>query len=226
MQKTVFILSFLLLCTAAAFVWLELLPPEPVSTVIPLDDMPAVSFGDTEGKSAVRVGASLSETSDTGVSGNVNGEEPPVPDTVKQKMTHPPRKTFAEQKPPVRKIRISKDACRRLKHGSAGVPADYQSGVSVTGRPVVSADYRSGVSVTGQPVVSADLNDYGFAEPDLQDITLPVSVDLEKDFPFFRSSLDLGTIPVGNVTFKNGRVYMNGHLLSGDAQNILKDQCP
>ena len=70
------------------------------------------------------------------------------------------------------------------------------------------------------------MNDYGFAEPDLQDITLPVSVDLEKDFPFFRSSLDLGTIPVGNVTFKNGRVYMNGHLLSGDAQNILKDQCP
>lgn len=211
MQKTVFILSFLLLCTAAAFVWLELLPPEPVSTVIPLDDMPAVSFGDTEGKSAVRVGASLSETSDTGVSGNVNGEEPPVPDTVKQKMAHPPRKTFAEQKPPVRKIRISKDACHRLKHGSAGVPADYQSGVSVT----------------GQPVVSADLNDgYGFAEPDLQDITLPVSVDLEKDFPFFQSSLDLGTIPVGNVTFKNGRVYMNGHLLSGDTQNILKDQCP
>lgn len=227
-QKLIFAVSFLLLCTAGAFIYLEnSSTPAPVSTVFPLNDMSGVAIGSSDAQDAQApdasffgANASASLTEKEAVS---TGTEPVTATDASQSQTTLPTasdKTEANTQAsassvpaplPKRKIRISKEACRRLKTGSASVPADYQPGVSVTGDAVVPADLNGG---------------YDFPSVDLQDIELPISVDLSKNFPFFQSSLDMGSIPVGNVTFKNGRVYMNGHPLTNDAANILKEQCP
>lgn len=214
-QRLIFLLSFLALCTAAAFVYLESgSSAPPVSTVFPLNDMSAVSIGGTSPTVPETPPVAETEKSDAAFSGV---SETGIP--VAEALPPPPL--------PNKKIRISKEACRRLKSGSAAVPADYRAGVSTTGKTVASADYQPGVSTTGKAVAPADLNGgYAWAEPDLQDIELPISVDLEKNFPFFQSSLEMGTVPVGNVTFKDGKVYMNGVLLSDDAANVLREQCP
>ena len=207
-QKLIFAVSFLLLCTAGAFIYLEnSSTPAPVSTVFPLNDMSGVAIGSSDAQdvqdldpSSLGANDSASLTEKEAVS---TGTEPVTATDASQSQTtlptasdktEPNTQASASSVPaplPKRKIRISKEACRRLKTGSASVPADYQA-----------------------------------ASVDLQDIELPISVDLSKNFPFFQSSLDMGSIPVGNVTFKNGRVYMNGHPLTNDAANILKEQCP
>lgn len=214
-QRLIFLLSFLALCTAAAFVYLESgSSAPPVSTVFPLNDMSAVSIGGTQPTVPETPPVAETEKSDAVFSGV---SETRIP--MAEALPPPPL--------PNKRIRISKEACRRLKSGSAAVPADYRAGVSTTGKTVASADYQPGVSTTGKAVAPADLNGgYAWAEPDLQDIELPISVDLEKNFPFFQSSLEMGTVPVGNVTFKDGKVYMNGVLLSDDAANVLREQCP
>lgn len=240
-QKLIFAVSFLLLCTAGAFIYLEnSSTPAPVSTVFPLNDMSGVAIGSSDDQdvddTSFAANASASQPEKEAVS---TGTEPVTATDASQSQTtlptasdktEPNTQASASSVPaplPKRKIRISKEACRRLKSGSASVSADYQAGISVTGQTVASADYQPGVSVTGDAVVPADLNGgYDFPSVDLQDIELPISVDLSKNFPFFQSSLDMGSIPVGNVTFKNGRVYMNGHPLTNDAANILKEQCP
>ena len=197
-QRLIFLLSFLALCTAAAFVYLESgSSAPPVSTVFPLNDMSAVSIGGTPPTVPETSAVAETEKSDAAFSGVSE--------------TRIPRAEALPPPLPNKKIRISKEACRRLKSGSAAVPADYRAGVSTTGKAVAPADLNGG---------------YAWAEPDLQDIELPISVDLEKNFPFFQSSLEMGTVPVGNVTFKDGKVYMNGVLLSDDAANVLREQCP
>lgn len=243
-QKLIFAVSFLLLCTAGAFIYLEnSSTPAPVSTVFPLNDMSGVAIGtsdaqDVQAPDASFFGANASASLPEKEAVSTGTETVTVTDASQSQTTlptasdktEPNTQASASSVPaplPKRKIRISKEACRRLKTGSASVPADYQPGVSATGQTVASADYQPGVSVTGDAVVPADLNGgYDFPSVDLQDIELPISVDLSKNFPFFQSSLDMGSIPVGNVTFKNGRVYMNGHPLTNDAANILKEQCP
>ena len=211
-QKLIFAVSFLLLCTAGAFIYLEnSSTPAPVSTVFPLNDMSGVAIGSSDAQdvqdpdpSSFGANDSASLTEKEAVS---TGTEPVTATDASQSQTtlptasdktEPNTQASASSAPaplPKRKIRISKEACRRLKTGSASVPADYQAGVSATGQTVASADYQPGVSVTGDAVVPADLNGgYDFPSVDLQDIEL--------------------------------QVYMNGHPLTNDATNILKEQCP
>lgn len=103
-------------------------------------------------------------------------------------------------------IRISPQDCYRL-----AVPgADYVPGVSADGRSVAPADINGGVSVT---------------PPDLTTLTLPVFLDLKKDFGFWNSDLEFGFIPVARVEIKEGRIFVNGVLVSESGAEALKKAC-
>ncbi len=106
---------------------------------------------------------------------------------------------------PVR-IDVSKQDCARLNV----VPANYVAGVSSTGQPVVPADVNGNVSV---PL------------PDFENMSFPVYLDLERDYPFLNSELNTGIIPVARVTFENGKVFVNGTLVSETTVDTLKDEC-
>lgn len=91
---------------------------------------------------------------------------------------------------------------------------------------VVPAQYIAGVSTLGKSVVSADLEgDYQLSIGDLDTLVLPITVNLKRDFPFWASDLEMGDIPVATVTFKDGKVYINDHLVSDRGLAALKEAC-
>ena len=107
---------------------------------------------------------------------------------------------------PVR-VDVSRSDCARLNV----VPANYVAGVSSTGRPVVPADLNGGISV---PL------------PDVENMSFPVYLDLERDYPFFNSELNMGALPAARVDFHDGRVFVNGTLVSqttvdGDRKSVV-----
>lgn len=123
-----------------------------------------------------------------------------------------------------RQIQMSAADCRKI----SSVPAAYTPGVSTTGQAVAPADLGedSTLSTTGQTVAPADLNGgYQMAAPDLQTLNLPVTLDLEKNFPFWGSSLDFGTIPVAEVEVRGNQIFVNGHLISDNGLSALKQAC-
>jgi len=89
-----------------------------------------------------------------------------------------------------------------------------------------SADYVPGISVTGQEVVSADLNSgINMPLPDLENVTLPVYLNLKRDFPFLSSDFESGFLPVAQVDFQDGQVFVNGMLVFEDGVKALKKAC-
>lgn len=93
-------------------------------------------------------------------------------------------------------------------------------------RLTAGADYVAGVSVTGQAVPPADLNG-GFSAdlPDLTTADFPVFLHLTKESGFFDSGLETGYIPVAKVEIKDGRVFINGALVSENGAEALKKAC-
>lgn len=89
-----------------------------------------------------------------------------------------------------------------------------------------SAAYVSGVSVTGREVVPADLNDGADVPlPDLENMTLPVYIDLKRDFPFWASDMEAGFLPVARVDFRGGQIFVNGAPVSKEGENALRKAC-
>lgn len=121
-------------------------------------------------------------------------------------------------------IRISPQDCYRL-----AVPgADYVLGVSADGRSVAPADLGmdSTLSATGNRVAPADINGgVPVTPPDLTTLTLPVFLDLKKDFGFWNSDLEFGFIPVARVEIKKNRIFVNGVLVSENGAEALKKAC-
>lgn len=87
-----------------------------------------------------------------------------------------------------------------------------------------SAEYVPGVSVTGQAVTPADLNE-NIPLPDFNNMTFPVYLDVERDFPFWESKTEAGFVPLAQVEIKNGQVFVNGHLVSENGVMSLKKEC-
>ena len=89
-----------------------------------------------------------------------------------------------------------------------------------------SADYVPGVSATGQAVAPADLNGgTNIPLPDLENMTLPIYLNLKRDFPFWASDLDAGFLPVARVDFRGGQIFVNDTLVSEEGINALKKAC-
>lgn len=121
-------------------------------------------------------------------------------------------------------IRISPQDCYKL----AVSGADYVPGVSVDGRSVAPADLGadSTLSTTGNHVAPADINGgVPVNLPDLTTLTLPVFLDLKKDFGFWNSDLEYGFIPVARVDIKDGQIFVNGVLVSESGAEALKKAC-
>lgn len=108
--------------------------------------------------------------------------------------------------------------------------ADYQPGISVTGKPVVSADYVPEKSTTGKKVVSAELKGKYFVlteqlEQNLSDFTFPVALVLKKSYPYLQSDIESGAIPLVSVRVKDGVVWLNGLPTSDADRNTLAEAC-
>ncbi|MBO4521119.1 MAG: hypothetical protein J5787_07935 [Alphaproteobacteria bacterium] len=89
-----------------------------------------------------------------------------------------------------------------------------------------SADYVPGLSATGQEVAPADLNDdANIPLPDFKNMTLPIYLNLKRDFPFLESDLDAGFLPVARVDFRDGQIFVNDTLVSKEGANALKKAC-
>ena len=87
-------------------------------------------------------------------------------------------------------------------------------------------DYVPGVSVTGRAVVSADLdNKNSLFLRDLNDMSFPVYLDLKRDFPFWNSETVMGSIPLSRVEIQDGKVFVNGFLVSENGEKSLKKAC-
>ncbi len=238
-SKTFFFLSLTVLALAAVFVFLNRLPPV-VSTTLYLEKpqgsmknivvaLPADTY-EKAAQTAVEIGGAEEA-----------GEEPsevlhrrrPAPVETEEKNVHPdedekipdePEDVLPE--PARRRIRISSADCAMWLRQERTVPADYVPGVSTTGRAVASADYVPGVDASGRAVAPADLGGgYNLPLPDLKTVTLPVSLDLEKNFPFLASSLWLGSIPIARIQIRDGQAYVNGRPLTQDAAAALKQAC-
>lgn len=80
--------------------------------------------------------------------------------------------------------------------------------------------YVPGISSTGKNVVPADLNDSSSL-----DVTMPVYLDLERNFPFWQSRLQMGVVPAAEVNFQNGRIFVNGSMVSENGLNALQKAC-
>lgn len=87
-----------------------------------------------------------------------------------------------------------------------------------------SAEYVPGVSVTGQAVTPADLDD-NISLPDLNNMAFPVYLNLERDFPFWNSEMNMGFLPLAQVEIRNGQVFVNGRVLSETGKTSLKTEC-
>lgn len=87
-----------------------------------------------------------------------------------------------------------------------------------------SADYVAGVSTTGRAVAPAGLNGGG-PSPDVDNMSFPVYLELERDRSFGNFGLNAGVIPFTRVEIKNGQVFVNGALLSGNGMTALKKEC-
>lgn len=245
-QKTFFYLSLTVLALAAVFVFLNRLPSS-VSTTLYLDNpqgsmknvivaLPADTY-EKAAETAVEIGGagedSDKEPADSSEPSEVLQRRRPAPVETEIKILSPEDGEKIPDEPddvlpePVHhRIRVSSADCAMWLRQEKTVPANYVPGVSTTGRAVASVDYVPGVDAAGRAVAPADLGGgYDLPVPDLKTVTLPVAVDLEKNFPFLASSLWLGSIPIARIQIRDGQAYVNGHPLTQDAAAALKQAC-
>jgi hypothetical protein len=240
--KTFFFLSLTALALAAVIVFLNRFPPV-VSTTLYLDNpqgsmknvvvaLPADTYAKAA-QTAVEIGGSGEETDDSVEPSEALHRRRSAPVEAEEKALHPeddekipdePEDVLPE--PAHHRIRISSADCVMWLRQEKAVPANYVPGVSTTGQAVASADYVPGRNTAGQAVAPADLEGgYNLPVSDLKTVTLPVAVDLEKNFPFLASSLWLGSIPIARIQIRDGQAYVNGHPLTQDTAAVLKQAC-
>ncbi|MGO1117597.1 hypothetical protein ACTL6U_02770 [Rhodovibrionaceae bacterium A322] len=102
-------------------------------------------------------------------------------------------------------VKVTKKDCQRLVKYTpdASVSADYQPGVSTTGKKVASADLNGGATIQPPEVYTFNLN---FS-------VLPGRYN--------NSDINLGQVKVT----KDGRVYWNGEPLQSDDSHALSQKC-
>lgn len=96
--------------------------------------------------------------------------------------------------------------------------------VSISSADCRKIAYVGGVSTTGQPVVPADL-DGGYQLDLPRTFSLPVNVELEKNYHLWDSLLLLGEIPVAHVEVRDGQVYLNGKAIINTDVTLLNEAC-
>ena len=96
---------------------------------------------------------------------------------------------------------------RRVMQDAAYVPE-----ISTTGQSVASAEYRP----DAEDGVSVSLPD---------DFVFPVTLKLEKKYPYFQSKLEIGEIPLISVRFENGRVLLNEEPVGDADLKMLEKAC-
>lgn len=106
------------------------------------------------------------------------------------------------------KLEITRDSCENLNRTGASVPADYQPGVDVRGRPVAGADAGGGAALQ---------------LPD--EITVPVSVDLAERFNMGPDTAARAGVFTVTVTVKNGRLRFNGEPPGAEAETAVRRAC-
>lgn len=105
-----------------------------------------------------------------------------------------------------------------------------QNGVPVSAgsSSVAGAAYTPGVDAYGRPVAGADLGGGSAMDTSwlADSVTVVLSVDLAKKYGLGNQGASFGSdIPLGQVTLRQGVVYVNGQpLMTGDA-DALRESC-
>lgn len=85
----------------------------------------------------------------------------------------------------------------------------------------LSADYQAGVDVYGNAVVGADLVPSAIQLPEV--LTFPVTLDLAQRYDL---PAGIGAEAIlGELTFKNNRLYWQGQALGDGEKDQVRDQC-
>ncbi|WP_019643612.1 hypothetical protein [Novispirillum itersonii] len=111
-------------------------------------------------------------------------------------------------------VGINPSACRKVTVGSTSADVEYKPGVDVNGRAVVPADGPGG---SLDPAAGRKM---------LEVIRIPITVDLAKRMGLGAGGTKFGSeVPLGEVTLRNGQVYLDGAPLTNSEQQQINDAC-
>lgn len=111
-------------------------------------------------------------------------------------------------------VGIDPAACRQVTVGSTSADVEYRPGVDVNGRAVVPAEGPGGAL------------DPSAARRMLDVIRIPITVDLAKRMGLGGGGTKFGgEITLGEVTLRNGQVYLDGAPLTRSEQQGIIDAC-
>lgn len=111
-------------------------------------------------------------------------------------------------------VGISPAACRKVTVGSTSPDVEFKPGVDVKGRSVVPAEGPGGGL------------DPSAARRMLDVIRIPITVDLAKRMGLGGNGTRFGSeIPLGEVTFRGGQVYLDGAPLTNSEQQQISEAC-
>lgn len=118
----------------------------------------------------------------------------------------------AAEKRPAAVLELTSEQCRRLSRHVPDPGVSYQPGVDVRGRSVAPADLT-------------DSGSHAAIEPP-ETIVIPIEVDLFNRFGIpANPALFEGDAQVGEVLYKDGKLYFNGQRLADGASDEIALYC-
>lgn len=107
------------------------------------------------------------------------------------------------------------------------VATDRETCLQAAGASVPSATYTPGVDAYGNAVAPAEGDGGGVDSQWLaESVTIVLSVDMAKRYGIGNNGASFGAeAPLGQVTLRNGQVYVNGRPLQANDQAAFLDAC-
>ncbi len=105
-------------------------------------------------------------------------------------------------------VTVTKESCQRLVVHTASADAEFRPGVDVAGRPVAPAD------LSGSPSIALP-----------EQIAITIAIELDERIGLGQGGRYKGTMPIGEVTVRDGRVYFDGQLLADRNQAAIAAAC-
>lgn len=109
-------------------------------------------------------------------------------------------------------IKVSKAQCEAMMRKS------------VTARPAPDVTYKPGVDVRGNKVAPAETTNRAVIKVP-NEISFPITLDMADKYGIGGSTAFGAESTIGQVTYRNGRVYYNGQPLDGGDTSAIQQAC-